>query len=77
MLYNEEIDHLVNGLFRPQIMAPRHFFLQLHVKPKFIMTLLQCPDPPLVGAGLCRLSQLGIGQPLNEDSHEPSKLDNR
>jgi hypothetical protein len=41
------------------------------------MTLLQCPDPPLVGAGLCRLSQLGIGQPLNEDSHEPSKLDNR
>ncbi|KDD66157.1 hypothetical protein V466_25585 [Pseudomonas mandelii PD30] len=30
MLYNEDINSLVNGLFRPQIMVPRHFFAQLH-----------------------------------------------
>ncbi|WP_223537130.1 hypothetical protein [Pseudomonas sp. GL-B-16] len=30
MLYNEDINRLVNGLFRPQIMVPRHFFAQPH-----------------------------------------------
>jgi hypothetical protein len=30
MLYNEDVNRLVNGLFRPQIMVPRHFFAQPH-----------------------------------------------